>query len=94
MRAHSNKLNISLINAGQMKRLANSSENFVLLIINPKNDVDNEDFKGCDFGRNLCLFFEVKQKEYLVLFVLEKSFFCVFMFCFKRYKFYDLLFLF
>ena len=31
-----------------MKRLVNSSKNFVLLMIKHKNDVDNEAFKGCD----------------------------------------------
>ena len=46
VRANSNKINLSLVNAGQMKTLANSSKNFVLLIIKPKNDVDNEAFKG------------------------------------------------
>lgn len=48
VRAHSKKTNLSLINAGQMKRLVNSSKNCVLLMIKPKNDVDNEAFKGCD----------------------------------------------
>ena len=31
--AHSKKLNLSLVNAGQMKRLVNSRNNFVLLMI-------------------------------------------------------------
>lgn len=31
-----------------MKRLVNSRKKFVLLMIKPKNDVDNEDFQGCD----------------------------------------------
>jgi len=48
VRSHSKKLNISLVNAGQMKRLVNLSNNFVLLMIKPKNDVYNEAFKGCD----------------------------------------------
>jgi len=48
VRAHSKKINLSLVNAGRMKRLVNSSKNFVLLMIKPKNDVDNEAFKGCD----------------------------------------------
>jgi len=38
----------SLVNAWQMKRLVNSSKNFVILMIKPKNDVDNEAFKGYD----------------------------------------------
>jgi len=48
VRAHSKKLNLSLVNVGQMKRLVNSSKNFVLLMIKPKNDVNNEAFKSCD----------------------------------------------
>ena len=48
VRAHSKELNISLVNVGQMKRLVNSSKNFVLLMIKPKNDVGNEAFKGFD----------------------------------------------
>ena len=47
VRAHNKETNLSLVNAGQMKRLVNSSNNFMLLIIKPKNDVDNEAFKGC-----------------------------------------------
>ena len=31
-----------------MKILVNSSNNFMLLMIKPKNDVDYEAFKGCD----------------------------------------------
>jgi len=31
-----------------MKRLVNSNKNFVLLMIKPKNDIDNEAFQGCD----------------------------------------------
>ena len=50
MRAQSKKTNISPVNAGEMKRLVNSSKNFILLIIKPKNDVDNEAFKGCDLN--------------------------------------------
>ena len=48
MKAHSKKTNLSLVNSGQMKRLVNSSKNFVLLMIKPRNDVDNGAFKGCD----------------------------------------------
>ena len=48
MRAHCKKLNLSLANAGKMERLVNSSKNFVLLMIKPKNDVDYEAFQGCD----------------------------------------------
>ena len=50
VRSHNKKTNLSLVNVGQMKRLVNLSKNFVLLMIKPKNDVDNEAFKGCDLN--------------------------------------------
>ena len=37
-----------MVNVGQVKRLVNSSKNFVLLLIKPKADVNNESFEGCD----------------------------------------------
>ena len=48
MRAHHKKLNISLVNARQMKRLVNASKNCVLLMIKKNNDIDYEYFEGCD----------------------------------------------
>jgi hypothetical protein len=48
VRAHTKKLNLSLVNDGQMKRLGNASKNFVLLMIKPKDNVEKEDFQGCD----------------------------------------------
>jgi hypothetical protein len=48
VRAHSKKMNLSLVNAGQMKRLVNASKNFVLLMIKPKDNIENEVFLGCD----------------------------------------------
>jgi hypothetical protein len=48
VRAHTKKMNLSLVNAGQMKRLVNASRNFVLLMIKPKDDIENEAFQGCD----------------------------------------------
>ena len=48
MRSHHKKLNLSLVNAGKMKRLVNSSKKFVLIMIKTKNDVDYEVFEGCD----------------------------------------------
>ena len=48
VRAHTKKMNLSLVNAGQMKRLVNASKNFVLLMIEPKNDIENEALQGCD----------------------------------------------
>jgi hypothetical protein len=40
VRAHTKKVNLSLVNAGQMKRLVNASNNFVLLMIKPKENVE------------------------------------------------------
>jgi hypothetical protein len=48
VRDHTKKMNLSLVNAGQMKRLVNASNNFVLLMIKPKDDIENEAFQGCD----------------------------------------------
>jgi hypothetical protein len=48
VRAHTKKMNLSLVNVGQMKRLVNASKNFVLLMIKPKDDIENEAFQGCD----------------------------------------------
>jgi hypothetical protein len=48
VRAHTKKMNLSLVNAGQMKRLVNASKNFVLLMIKPKDNVEKEVFQGCD----------------------------------------------
>lgn len=40
VRAHRKKTNIAMVNAGQVKRLVNSSKNFVPLMIKPKVDVN------------------------------------------------------
>ena len=37
-----------MVNVGQVKRLVNSSKNFVLLIIKPKADVNHESFQDSD----------------------------------------------
>jgi hypothetical protein len=63
VRAHTKKMNLSLINAGQMKRLVNSSKNFVLLMIKPKDDVENEAFQGCDTKLKSDLFEVVNQYD-------------------------------
>jgi hypothetical protein len=47
-RSHTKKINLSLTNAGQMKRLVNASKNLVLLMIKPKENDEEEVFKGCD----------------------------------------------
>jgi hypothetical protein len=56
-------MNLSVINVGQMKRLVNASKNFVLLMIKPKNDVENEAFQGCDTKLNSNLFEVVNQYD-------------------------------
>jgi hypothetical protein len=48
VRAHTKNINLSLVNAGQMKRLVNASKNFVLLMIKPKDNIENKFFQGCD----------------------------------------------
>jgi hypothetical protein len=63
VRAHTKKMNLSIINSGQMKRLVNASKNFVLLMIKPKNDVENETFQGCDEKLKSSLFEVVNQYE-------------------------------
>jgi hypothetical protein len=63
VRAHTKKMNLSVINVGQMKRLVNASKNFVLLMIKPKNDVENEAFQGCDTKLKSNLFEVVNQSD-------------------------------
>lgn len=41
-------MNLSLVVARQMKRLVNASKNCVLLMIKPKENVENKAFQGCD----------------------------------------------
>eukprot|EP00253_Pinus_taeda_P028538 PITA_28538 len=48
VRSHRKKTNIAKVNARQVKRLVNSSKNFVLLMIKPKVDVNHESFDNCD----------------------------------------------
>ena len=48
VRAHKIKTNLALANTGQMKRLVNSSKNFVLMLLKAKEDETSEAFKGCD----------------------------------------------
>jgi hypothetical protein len=40
VREHTQKLNLSLVNVGQMKRLVNDSKNVFLLMIKPKDNVE------------------------------------------------------
>jgi len=48
VRAHRKKLNLSLVNVGQMKRLVNASKNFVLFMIKQKENFGSKSFQGCD----------------------------------------------
>jgi hypothetical protein len=48
VREHTKKMNLSLTNVGQMKRLVNASKNLVLLMIKPKDNDEEEVLKGCD----------------------------------------------
>jgi hypothetical protein len=63
VRTHTKKMNLSLVNAGQMKRLVNSSKNFVLLMIKLKNDIKNEAFQGCDTSLKSDLYEVVNQYD-------------------------------
>ena len=63
MGAHNKKTNLLLVNVGQMKRLVNSSKNFVLLMIKPKDNVDNEAFKGYDSNLKFELVYVVNQYD-------------------------------
>ena len=48
VREHTKKLNLSLVNVGQMKRLVNASKNFVLLMIKARDNFEKEVFQCCD----------------------------------------------
>jgi hypothetical protein len=63
IRAHTKKLNLSLVNVGQMKRLVNASKNFVLLMIKPKDNVEKEVFQGCDANLKSDLYEVVNQYD-------------------------------
>jgi hypothetical protein len=63
VRAHTKKMNLSLVNAGQMKRLVNASKNFVLLMIKPKDDIENEVFQGFDAKLKFDLYEVVNQYD-------------------------------
>jgi hypothetical protein len=48
VRAHTKKMNLSLTNVAQMKRLVNASKNLVLLMTKPKDNEEEKILKGCD----------------------------------------------
>ena len=55
VRAHRKKLNISLVNAGEAKRLVNSSKSLVLLMFNPNDDIVYENIVACNANLNFDL---------------------------------------
>jgi hypothetical protein len=63
VRAHTKKLNLSLVNASQMKRLVNASKTIILLMIKPKDNVENEAFQGCDEKLKFDLYVVVNQYD-------------------------------
>jgi hypothetical protein len=63
VRAHTKKLNFSLVNVGQMKRLVNASNNFFLLMIKPKDNVQKKTFQGCDANLKSDLYEVVNQYD-------------------------------
>ena len=65
VRAHRKKLDISLVKAGQMKRLVNASKNFVLLMIKKNNDINYESFEGRDDKLKSNLFDVVSKHGYM-----------------------------
>ena len=48
VQAHKMKTNLAIVSAGQIKRLINSSKNFVLMMVKMKNDEVSKYFEGCD----------------------------------------------
>jgi hypothetical protein len=48
VRAHQKKLNLSLINSGQMKRIVNVSKRYLLMVVKAKDTVGIDTFKDCD----------------------------------------------
>jgi hypothetical protein len=62
-RDHTKKMNLSLVNAGQMKRLVNARKNFVLLMIKPKDEIKNKVFQGSDAKLKFDLYKVVNQYD-------------------------------
>ena len=48
VRAHQTKINASLVSAGQMKRLVNSSKGCMLMVVRGKDAELSDAFQGCD----------------------------------------------
>ena len=74
MRAHCKKLNISLVNMGQEKRLVNSSKSLVLLMFKPNDDIVYENVVACNASFNSDLVGLVHQSDEVFQVVKESSF--------------------
>ena len=74
MRAHRKKLNISLVNAGETKRLVNSSKSLVLLMFKPNDDIVYENFVACNASFNYDLVGSVHQSKEVFQVVKGSSF--------------------
>jgi hypothetical protein len=48
VRAHNMKVNITLVSAGQMKRLINTNKRYVLMVLREKDVGISDAFQGCD----------------------------------------------
>jgi hypothetical protein len=52
VRAHSMRVNTTLVSAGQMKRLINTNKRYVLMVVREKYVETFDAFKGCDPSYN------------------------------------------
>jgi len=74
VRVHHKKLNISLVNAEQAKRLMNSSKSLVLLMFKPNDDIVYENVVSCNASFNSNLVGSVHQSDEVFQVVKESSF--------------------
>jgi hypothetical protein len=63
LRGHKEKLNLSLVNVGQMKILSMLVKNFAFLMIKPKDNVEKESFQGLDANLKSDLYEFVNQYD-------------------------------
>ena len=48
VRAHSMRVNTTLVSEGQMKRLINTNKRYVLMVVREKDVGTSDAFQGCD----------------------------------------------
>ena len=48
VRAHSMRVNTTLVSAGKMKRLINTNKRYVLMVVREKDVETSDAFQGCD----------------------------------------------